>query len=78
MPGMELATQAIMSFDATKTWTPESLFDAALGKIESASIRAWATSQRDVWLSTLVDSAKKTQADLVDCIAAYIILTALG
>ena len=78
MGGTEHATQAIMSFDANKTWTPETLFDAALKEIESNSIRNWATSQKDVWLKILAKAAQSADPQIVYSVSAYIVAVALG
>lgn len=55
------------------------LLDAALAHVESDSIRAWATRQRDVWLRIAQGSLDKNNGDVDPCrFASYILLTAMG
>jgi hypothetical protein len=58
--------------------TAKTLLDAALAKVESASIREWVTSQEDVWLKILAKAAQSKDPEIVDKVAAYIVCTAIG
>lgn len=61
--------------------TPEQHFAAALAKVESKSIRAWAQTDhnRPIWLK-IAESAIQKHGDAAnsDEFATYIVLTALG
>jgi F0F1-type ATP synthase assembly protein I len=62
--------------------TPESLFDAALAQVESASIKEWATKQSPAWLKIIQDSQERAKARgaalTVDMITALIVGEAIG
>jgi hypothetical protein len=57
----------------------EQLFEQALARVESESIRQWATTgkNRTIWLEMAQAAAKKGQTD-PDLFAAYIVTTAMG
>jgi hypothetical protein len=62
--------------------TPETLLAAALEHVESASIRAWATSEhnRPIWLQIAAGAIKKAPDGSPDVhrFAAYILCNAIG
>jgi hypothetical protein len=65
----------------TATLTPETLLAAALQHVESASIRAWATSEhnRPIWLKIAAGAiAKANGTPDVHRFAAYILCNAIG
>lgn len=58
------------------------LFDSAVAKVESASIRAWAQGQRETWLKIAAhwkrDHRANVDMDAVTAFATYITATAIG
>jgi len=62
-------------------FTPEQFLDAALAKVESKSIRAWAQSDhnRPLWLNLAGNTLQKHgDAASTDGFAAFVVLSALG
>jgi hypothetical protein len=60
--------------------TPESLFQAALSKVESLSIRAWAQTDhnRPIMLKLAALQLEKPSSDPVHLFAAFIVSSAIG
>lgn len=64
--------------------TPQSLFDGALSRVESASIRAWAQTSHNqpIWLqlaaSALAKAAQTGSAPDPSRFAAFIVASAIG
>jgi hypothetical protein len=64
--------------EAPKVRTAEEWFDAALPRIESTSIRAWAERNRAHWIDAIVPDKLAKQTEPESSLATYIVLTALG
>lgn len=63
--------------------TPAALFDAALLRVESVSIRSWAEAQREPWLKLAgfwlaQHGAKHSEPEAVIRFATYIMCQAIG
>jgi hypothetical protein len=69
---MQTQTQA-------KGMTATEFFEASLAKVESKSIREWATSEqnRPIWISIAQRALDNGKSD-TDGFAAYIVVTAMG
>jgi hypothetical protein len=65
-----------------KQATAETLFTAALTKVESTSIRGWAESNRAAWLKIIASGgahlAGRPVAEDATLLAGYIVATAIG
>lgn len=66
----------------TVTKTPDQLFDAALAKVESSSIKEWAEKQRPAWIKIVRDSQDRAKAKGIaftsDMLTALIVGEAIG
>lgn len=68
-----------MTKEAEKRQAAEALFDKALPRIESTSIREWAQGQRDTWIRLdIIPIIDKHGPDCVDRVVVAIISEAIG
>jgi hypothetical protein len=62
-----------------QSMTATEFFEASLAKVESKSIREWATSERNrpIWIDIAQQALDNGKSD-TDGFAAYIVVTAMG